>query len=80
MNIGRATTQGAENFIAVHPWTALTLRGGYTYTAAFDDIAQQELLRRPKHKASLSGIWQATPKQAAEKPSFVPGIIVIPSW
>ncbi|MGO9133713.1 MAG: TonB-dependent receptor plug domain-containing protein, partial [Methylovirgula sp.] len=62
VNIGRATTQGAESFIALRPWTPLTLRGDYTYTAAFDDIAQQELLRRPKHKASLSAIWQATPK------------------
>lgn len=56
VNIGRATTQGAESFIALRPWTPLTLRGDYTYTAAFDDIAQQELLRRPKHKASLGNL------------------------
>src|SRR5581483_12306978 len=38
----------------------VTLRLDYTYTEAVDEILNQELLRRPKHKASLNGAWQAT--------------------
>jgi vitamin B12 transporter len=36
------------------------MRLDYTYTEATDEILNQELLRRPKHKASLNGSWQAT--------------------
>jgi vitamin B12 transporter len=59
-NIGRATTYGAENFLTYKPWTVLVLRADYTYTMAMDDILNEELLRRPKHKASLNATWQAT--------------------
>jgi vitamin B12 transporter len=59
-NIDRATTYGAENYVAYRPWTALTLRLDYTYTMADDDITHTELLRRPKHKASVNARWQAT--------------------
>jgi vitamin B12 transporter len=59
-NIGRATTDGVESFIAYRPMKALTLRLDYTYTETIDDVLNQELLRRPKHKGSLSAAWQAT--------------------
>jgi vitamin B12 transporter len=59
-NIGQATTYGAENFVAYRPWEPLTLRADYTYTMANDEITHTELLRRPKHKASLNAKWQAT--------------------
>jgi len=59
-NIGQATTYGAENYVAYKPWEPLTLRVDYTYTMANDDITHTELLRRPKHKASLNAKWQAT--------------------
>ena len=42
------------------PLDALSLRGDYTYTVAQDDILHQELLRRPRNKASLAATWQAT--------------------
>jgi vitamin B12 transporter len=58
-NIGRATTQGVESFVALRPSRALTLRVDYTYTEAIDDERDQELLRRPKHKGSLDVAWQA---------------------
>lgn len=61
-NIGQATTYGAENFVSVQPWKPLKLRADYTYTIADDDILHQELIRRPKNKASLNATWQATPK------------------
>ena len=59
-NVGRATTQGIESFIAWQPVKALTLRADYTFTEATDDTAQQELLRRPKHKGNLDANWQLT--------------------
>jgi vitamin B12 transporter len=60
INIARATTYGAESFVAYQPVDQVTLRGDYTYTIATDDIAHDELLRRPKHKASAAVSWQAT--------------------
>jgi vitamin B12 transporter len=59
-NIGRAHTDGVESFVACNPIKALTLRADYTYTQATDDGLDQELLRRPKHKATLNAAWQAT--------------------
>jgi vitamin B12 transporter len=60
INVGRATTSGVESFIAYKPMDRLNLRGDYTFTPAMDDILNRELLRRPKHKASLSATWRAT--------------------
>ena len=57
-NVGRALTQGAESFIAWVPVQALHLRADYTYTQADDDILHQELLRRPRHKATVDALWQ----------------------
>jgi vitamin B12 transporter len=59
-NIGEATTQGVESFIAWQPAQPLTLRIDYTYTEATDDVLQQELLRRPKNKGTFLAEWQAT--------------------
>ncbi len=59
-NIGRATIYGVESFAS---WTLnerFSLRADYTWTIARDDVARQELLRRPKTKASLAASWQAT--------------------
>ncbi|TAL78194.1 MAG: TonB-dependent receptor [Beijerinckiaceae bacterium] len=75
VNVGRATTQGIESFIALHPWTRLTLRADYTYTAVYNDITQTELLRRPRHKASISGTWRVT--NAAQ---FSATVIYVGSW
>jgi vitamin B12 transporter len=60
-NVGKATTEGIESFIAWQPAKVLTLRIDYTYTEATDDIANQELLRRPKNKGTFDATWQATP-------------------
>ena len=59
-NIGRATTYGVESFAAVTLGDHLAVRGDYTWTVARDDILRQDLLRRPRHKASLTGTWRAT--------------------
>jgi vitamin B12 transporter len=59
-NVGRATTDGIESFIAYQPLKELTLRVDYTYTQAEDDVLEQPLLRRPKHRGSFVATWQAT--------------------
>ena len=59
-NVGRATTYGVESFLSYTPWEPLTLRADYTFLIAKDDITDQELLRRPKHKASLDAAWHVT--------------------
>src|SRR5262249_53920612 len=47
----------------------------YTYTQATDDVSNQELLRRPKHKGSLSAAWQAT-----DAFSINTTILTVSSW
>lgn len=59
-NVGRAVAQGVESFVGWQPLQALHLRADYTYTQADDDILHEELLRRPKHKATLDAGWQAS--------------------
>jgi len=59
-NVGRAVTDGVESFVSYQPINDVTVRLDYTYTQATDEIAHQELLRRPKHKADLDTTWQAT--------------------
>ena len=60
-NVGKAETDGVESFVSYQPVQTVTLRADYTYTEANDQILDQELLRRPKNKASLDAKWQATP-------------------
>ncbi len=60
--MGHATTQGLESFAAFAPMTTLVLRVDYTYTRAWDEDADQELLRRPRHKASVQADWRPTPR------------------
>ncbi len=62
LNIGRATTYGAESFVAITPMRQVSLRVDYTYLVARDDIAQQELLRRPKTKIDFTAVWRPTDK------------------
>jgi vitamin B12 transporter len=69
-NIGRATTYGVESFAAYTPWEALTLRADYTFLIAKNDITDQELLRRPRHKVSLNAAWHIT-EQAVLSASFL---------
>jgi vitamin B12 transporter len=59
-NVAKAETFGAESFIAWKPLDRLSLRADYTYTIARDDVLDRPLLRRPKHKASLTAGVQAT--------------------
>ncbi len=59
-NVGRASTDGVESFVAYQPVRQLSLRLDYTYTQATDDVPHEELLRRPKHKGNLNATWRAS--------------------
>jgi vitamin B12 transporter len=60
INVDKAETDGVEAYVSYQPFETLTVRADYTYTDANDETLQQELLRRPKNKASLNATWQAT--------------------
>jgi len=74
-NVGRARTDGVESFLYYQPAGRYSARLDYTYTAAIDEIADAELLRRPKHKASLRNSWRATSRL-----SFDASILFVGSW
>ncbi len=59
-NVDRATAYGFENFVAYAPTARLLMRADYTYTLAEDDLLHEQLLRRPKVKASYATTWQAS--------------------
>jgi vitamin B12 transporter len=75
INIDKATTYGVESFASFQATKQISLRADYTYTIAKDDILDEELLRRPKHKASLNGTWQAT-----DEWSFAATLLYVGPW
>jgi vitamin B12 transporter len=74
-NVDRASTYGFENFIAYAPIARLLMRADYTYTLAQDDILREELLRRPKVKASFAATWQASDALA-----FATTVLYVGPW
>jgi len=56
-NVGKARTKGVEAFAALEISQQFRIRADYTFTLAKDEIARQELLRRPRHKASATATW-----------------------
>src|SRR5262249_19694183 len=62
INIDEATTEGVEAFATVRVMEQLRLRADYTYTNAVDATTQEQLLRRPRNKVSLSTIWNPIPQ------------------
>jgi vitamin B12 transporter len=73
INIGRAMTQGAEIFAAWTVTEGLSLRADYTYTDATDEVKHQQLARNPRHKASVTADWQATPDLMLDATLLVTG-------
>lgn len=61
VNVGRAVAYGAESFVSVKLTNTFSARADYTNTVTKDEVANQELLRRPRHKVSLTGIWTPLP-------------------
>lgn len=74
-NIGSAHSDGVESFAVYEPIKTLALRVDYTYTQATDDVLNQELLRRPRHKASLNANWHATQAFSANAT-----LLTVSSW
>jgi vitamin B12 transporter len=75
VNIGKAETDGVEAFDAWQILPTLNLRADYTFTEANDEVLNQELLRRPKHKGTLNAEWQAT-----DALSFDADLLAVSSW
>jgi len=75
ININQATTRGVEIFGEYRPFEPLALRADYTYTLAMDDILHQQLLRRPRHKASLDARWRVT-----DQASLTATVLYVGSW
>jgi vitamin B12 transporter len=86
-NINTASTFGFENFAAWQVSSRLNFRADYTYTVAKADSTNacdefidppcsgQQLLRRPKNKASLTANWQAT-----DRLSFSSTLLYVGPW
>jgi len=74
-NVDVASTFGAETFAALSVSKNFNMRADYTYTVAKNDLTDQQLLRRPKNKASLTATWQAT-----DRLSFSSTLLYVGSW
>jgi len=74
-NVGRAKTKGVEAFTALEISPQFRIRADYTFTLAKDESAHQELLRRPRHKASTTASW--TPM---EKLTLSATLIYVGPW
>ena len=61
-NVGRAISYGAEAFVAAQVTDTFDLRFDYTNTVTKDEIRGQELLRRPRHKGSVTAGWTPIPE------------------
>ncbi len=56
-NVGLATTEGTESFVAAQIANRVSVRADYTFTRAIDASTGQQLLRRPKEKWSATAVW-----------------------
>ena len=57
VNVGKATTEGTENFVSAAITERVRVRADYTFTRTVDATTGLELLRRPKEKWSANIIW-----------------------
>jgi vitamin B12 transporter len=57
INVGLATTEGTENFVAANVTDRFRIRADYTFTRAVDAQTGMQLLRRPKEKWSTTATW-----------------------
>ncbi|MCJ2031641.1 TonB-dependent receptor [Methylobacterium sp. J-043] len=60
-NVGKAVSYGAEAFASVRFSETLSGRVDYTNTVTKNEITNQELLRRPRHKGSATAFWNPSP-------------------
>lgn len=62
VNVDRATTSGLEFAATAKLSTRITLRTGYTYLEATDDVTHTRLIRRPRHTWDADAEVQVTKK------------------
>ncbi|WP_041373430.1 TonB-dependent receptor plug domain-containing protein [Phenylobacterium zucineum] len=74
-NVGRARAEGVEAYAALRLSAAVTARADYTYVDAEDRATGLALLRRPKHRATLSAAW--TP---AERVALSGSVVHVGGW
>ncbi len=74
-NVGKAWTKGVEAFAMLEVSDQLRLRADYSFTLARDESAHQELLRRPRHKASGTVTWKPV-----EKLTLSASVIYVGPW
>jgi len=60
INVKEATTDGMEFKLDYQHTDSLGFSVGYTYLTAYDESAEQRLLRRPRHTLQLSTTYQFT--------------------
>jgi vitamin B12 transporter len=60
INRPKAEIEGVESFLELEALQGLTVQADHTWTIARDAATGALLLRRPKHKASVNAVWQAT--------------------
>ncbi len=61
-NINQAETRGVETFVTAKPAKDLSVRAAYTYTDTENKGTGEQLLRRPRNKASLDTTYAFTVK------------------
>lgn len=61
-NVSQAETRGVETFVVAKPVKALSVRAAYTYTDTENKLTGEQLLRRPRNKASLDTTYDVTAK------------------
>ncbi|HEY6066236.1 MAG TPA: TonB-dependent receptor, partial [Thermoanaerobaculia bacterium] len=61
-NVGRARTRGVEVVWRQRITPAMEVDAGYTWLDAEDRVTGEDLLRRPRHRAFLSGSWRPMPR------------------
>ena len=61
-NAGESEIVGVETALSFTPTAELDLTLSYTWTDATDKSTGRELVRRPRHVASLDAAWQFTPR------------------
>jgi vitamin B12 transporter len=61
-NVGRARTRGVEVAWRQRVTDRVEVDAAYTWLDAEDRVTGEDLLRRPRHRASMSAAWHATPR------------------
>lgn len=65
-NIASARTYGIESTVTYKPCSSIEFKGSYTFTDTEDTTTNLDLLRRPRHKGTVSIRWNASERLALD--------------